>query len=342
MGGERPLGIGLVGTGGWATSFWQEAQRAPEVLLVAGWDPDAERLSQFADSYGCEMAPTFEGLLANPRVEAVAIFTPNNFHRAPAEAAAAAGKHVFTEKPIANTIPDAAAMIRACQRAGVTLMVGHSARYRGPARALKSLLEEGRLGQVVMAEANISHSGGRRLTEAEWRWHREEAPGGPLMQLSVHAFDTLHYLFGPTRRATALSTSSLSPSQIEDVFLALLEFESGLLAYVGTNYLCPPVNYVRIYGVAGNVHSEGPKVTFLKAAGDWDSHPEGVPVREISAPAAEMAELARAARAHGHPETGGKEGLLALGVAWACLLSAEQGCAVEVRQALGEATALAT
>jgi predicted dehydrogenase len=207
--------------------------------VITCWNRTTERAEKFAQRFGGEVSPTLEALIDHPRVEAVLNFAANNFHRYPAELAAEARKHVFTDKPIANTMHDAAAMIRCCEQAGVTLMVGHSSRYAGTARTLKSLLHSDRFGQLAMAEANVSHSGGTRLTAERWRWHKEEAPGGPLMQLSIHMFDTMHYLFGPTHRVSAISDASLLPSEIEDVFLALLEFESGLLAYVGTNYLSP-------------------------------------------------------------------------------------------------------
>jgi predicted dehydrogenase len=202
---------------------------------------------------------------------------------------------------------------------------------------LKSIVDSGRLGQLAMVEANHSHSGGTRVTEKEWRWHRDQAPGGPLMQLAVHDFDTLHYLFGPVRRVTALSTSKLVESEIEDVFLSLLEFESGLLAYVGTSYVSPPSNFTRIYGAGGNAYLEGGQITLVKVTGPWNTERETITPSEIKATAVEMTEFARAVRTGTPPETSGREGLLALGVVWACLMSAEQDCAVEVKKALGEA-----
>ena len=342
MGADKPLGVGVVGTGGWARSFWADAHTCPEVELVACWNRTTERAEKFAEQFGCEVSPTLEELAEHPRVEAIANFAANNFHRRPTELAAAAEKHVFTDKPIANTVEDAAAMIRCCKEAGVTLMVGHSSRYFGPPRALKSLLESGRLGLLAMAEGNISHSGGTRLTADRWRWHREEAPGGPLMQLSIHMFDTMHYLFGPTRRVTALSNSSFLPSEIEDVVLTLLEFESGLLAYVGTNYLSAGASFLRIYGRDASAYSEAGKIVLAGANKDepWLTDREELPVQDINAQAAEMTEFARAVRAGRPPETGGREGLLALGVVWACLMSAEQERPVEVREALGEAASL--
>ncbi len=342
MGADRPLGVGVVGTGGWARAFWEEAQSCPDVELVACWNRTAERAEKFAEQFGCEVSPAVEALVEHPRVEAIANFAANNFHRPPTELAAAAKKHVFTDKPIANAVEDAAAMMRCCEEAGVTLMVGHSSRYFGAPRALKSLLDSGRLGQIAMAEGNISHSGGTRLTAERWRWHREQAPGGPLMQLSIHMFDTMHYLFGPTCRVTALSNSLLLPSEIEDVVLALLEFDSGLLAYVGTNYLSPSASFLRIYGRGASAYSEEAKIVVAAAKKDepWITEREEVSIQKINAAAAEMTEFARAVRSGTPPETGGREGLLALGVVWACLISAEQGRPVVVREALGEAASL--
>jgi len=341
MNTRKPIGIGIIGTGGWAREFWSGAQKAPEVRLVACWNRTRERAKQFAEKYGGEVAPSLEALLEDPEVEAVANFTANNYHCEPTLKAAAAGKHVLVDKPIANTIEESAEMIRACRKAGVVLMVGHSSRYGGSARALKSLLDSGRLGQLAMVEAHTSHSGGARLSEDRWRWHWDEAPGGPLMQLSIHAFDTLHCLFGPTRRVTALSKRDLLPSEIEDVFLALLEFESGLLGYVGTNYLCPPANFTRVYGRGGNAYGERSKLVFWKPKDDWSVEPEEIPLSEINPHAAEMSEFARAIRSGTEPETGGKEGLLALGVVWACIKSAEENRTIEVREVLGDAAALA-
>lgn len=336
----RPVGIGVVGTGGWARSFWAEARYSRAVRLVACWNRTPERAKQFAEAYGAQATSSLQELIEHPEVEAIANFAANTFRVEPTELAAAAGKHVFVDKPIANTIAEAAAMIRACRKAGVTLMVGHSTRYRGEARALKQLLDSGRLGQLVMAEANISHSGGTRLTEDKWRWHWEEAPGGPLMQLSIHAFDTLHYFFGPTKRVTALSTRDLQPSEIEDVFLTLLEFESGLLAYVGTNYVAPPAHFVRIYGRNENVYAERGRLTHVIPTDPWTTRTEEAEYPPINAPAAEMDEFARAIRTGTEPETGGKEALLALAVVWACIESARQGRTVEIREVLGDAAEL--
>lgn len=337
---KQPIGIGVVGTGGWARAFWSDGQDSPDVKLVACWNRTQEKAQKFAEQYGGEVAPSLEALLDNPKVEAIANFASNNYHCAPTRLAAAAGKHVFVDKPIANTFAESVEMIEACEQAGVTLMVGHSTRYQGANRRIKQFLETGELGMLAMVEANVSHSGGTRLSEDSWRWHWEEAPGGPLMQLSIHAYDTLHYFFGPTRRVTALSTRDLLPSEIEDVFLTLLEFESGLLAYVGTNYVAPAVGFTRIYGQKGNLYSERGKLTHIQPIDPWTSEPVEVNVPKTNAHAAELSEFARAIRTGTPPETDGRGGLLALGVVWAALQSAQHNRPVEVREAMGEAARL--
>lgn len=328
------MGVGVVGTGGFCTRFWSEAQSSADVRVVSCWDPNAERAQQFADTFRCRSTSDLDSLACDPEVHAVAIFSPNGHHRAPAEAAAAAGKHVYVEKPIANTIEDAAAMVEACRRNRVALMVGHSLRYRGMSRAVKALLDQGALGQVAMAEINMSYNNGRWLKDDDWRWRRKETPGGPLMLLSVHSFDTLHYLFGPPHRVTSLSNSSLLPSEIEDVFLSLIEFDSGMLAYAGTNYIAPWTDYLRVYGSGGIIRAEGDKVTYVKLEGKWEVSETAVYCPELPMYLTEIAESARAIRKGGAPETSGAEGLMALAVVHACLESAEEGRAVEIRDVL--------
>ena len=220
-------------------------------------------------------------------------------------------------------------MLRACDAAGVQLMVGHSTRYHATNRAIKQLLDSGQIGEVVLAEGNLSHSGGTTLLPNDWRWYWEEAPGGPLMQLSVHVIDTLHYFFGPTKRVTAFAKSDLTASEIEDVFLTLLEFESGLLAYVGTNYVSPWMEFLHIYGRSGILRLADKRLNVsLQQEGGMESRE--VPTPESNAFTEEMKEFVRAIRTGTPPETDGRAGLLALDVVWAAIQSAQWNRPVEV------------
>ncbi len=340
----KPVGIGVVGPGGWADSFYRQALPCPDVNLVSCWHRRDEAAQKFAAQYGCRVAQSLDALIADPEVDAIAIFSTNNAHRQPTEAAAAAGKHVWTEKPIANTMEDAVAMLRACNKAGVTLMVGHSERYQPAQRAIKSVLDSGRLGKIALAEGHMSHSGGTSFAPDHWRSRRSEVPGGPLMQLAVHSIDTMHCFFGPTRSVMARSSSSLTASEIEDVFVTLLEFESGLLATVTTTYVSPPCDYFRIYGMGGNLFWEDRTIGALRLVtipnDPWVLETEVIPLPEINPYAAEMTEFARAIRTATPPETSGKEGIRALAVVLGAIRSAEEGRPVQVSEIFGDAAEL--
>jgi len=99
---------------------------------------------------------SYEEMLALDDLDGVILTTPNSAHRPGAEAAAAAGKHVFVEKPVSNTIADGRAMIEACAQANVVLAVGHSCRRHGALRHLKKMMDEGELGRVSLVEGGVS------------------------------------------------------------------------------------------------------------------------------------------------------------------------------------------
>jgi hypothetical protein len=130
----------------------------------------------FAARVGCEAAPSFAAAVEDQRVKAVLLATPNAGHAEQGAAAAALGKHVFVEKPIADTLADGRALRAACLEAGVALLVGHDLRRLGAARAAKALVDEGALGTVVLAELNFSLTG--TLKPESWRYRRETCLAG--------------------------------------------------------------------------------------------------------------------------------------------------------------------
>ena len=100
--------------------------------------------------------------------------------------AARAGKHVYTEKPIADTLVDGIKLAALGERYGVRIMVGHSARLLAGTRLMKKAIDSGELGRVVFMEGNFSNERALELTPQTWRWYKAKAPGGPLSQLGDH------------------------------------------------------------------------------------------------------------------------------------------------------------
>jgi predicted dehydrogenase len=315
-------GIAIVGTGMWAPRLAAAAQRAG-LELVTCFSRDERKRGEFAERFGCEPAAGFEDAIGRPGVEGVVLVTPNDVHEEQALACAERGRHVFVEKPIADTVEAGERMRAACAEAGVTLMVGHAFRRLGAARRVRQLLDEGALGRVVMAEANMSLPG--VLKPEAWRAHRERNPGGPIMQLGIHHLDTLAYWLGPVRRASGRFAHVETPADIDDVGVVTLEFESGALGSLTGSYVSPKTLSLRLLGTEAVLDyrtdfSVWPDARALDGVTTITVAGERVSFEARDMLAEELAEFGRCIRGEAEPETGADEGIAALAV---------------VRQALG-------
>jgi predicted dehydrogenase len=231
---------------------------------------------------------------------------------------AARGRHVFVEKPIADSVEAGKRIRDACRQAGVVLMVGHAFRRLGAARRARAVIDEGRLGEPVLAEANFSLPG--RLPAHAWRAQRARNPGGPLMQLGIHHVDTLAYLLGPVARATGRFTRVHSDAEIDVVGVATLEFASGALGVLTGSYVSPHTFSLRVLGTAGVLDYRADLAAVWPDAERVDDvttlavDGEAVPFAPRDMLAEELAEFAAAIRGQAEVETGADEGIAALRV----------------------------
>jgi predicted dehydrogenase len=332
-----PLGVALIGTGMWAGHVAGAVARTPAIELVTCFSRDPGRREAFAAEAGCEAAPSFEAAIEDPRVEAVLLVTPNFTHAEQAAACAERGKHVFVEKPIADTLEDGRAILSACEEAGVALLVGHDLRRLGAARAVKRLLGEGALGRVVHAELNFSLIGTPK--PGSWRFRRETCPGGPLLQLGVHHADTLLSWLGPAVRVHGSFARLVTEAEIDDVGVALVELESGARATIASSYVSPKTYSARLLGTEGVLDyavdaSVWPRAELLDSVTTLrlttaDGTGE-VPFEHRDVLVEELEELARCARGEAEPETGAAEALAALAVVLGAVESAATGAPVSL------------
>lgn len=309
-------GVAIVGTGMWAPRLAEAASRA-DLELVTCFSRDEARRHEFAERSGCEAAVTIEEAIAHPAVEGVLLVTPNDVHEEQAVACAERGRHVFVEKPIADSLDAAERMRRACVDAGVTLMVGHAFRRLGAVRRVKELIDEGALGRVVLAEANMSLPGSFR-PEA-WRAQRDRNRGGPIMQLGIHHVDTLAYWLGPVRRASGRFAHLHTQAEIDDVGVVTLEFESGTLAIVTGSYVSPKTLTLRLFGSEAVLEvrtdfSVWPDAQALDGVTTVTLDGAPVAFEERDMLAEELAEFGRCMHGDATPETGAEEGIAALSV----------------------------
>jgi UDP-N-acetyl-2-amino-2-deoxyglucuronate dehydrogenase len=307
-------GVAIVGTGMWAPRLADAAQRAG-LELVTCFSRDETRRGEFGERFGCKPASSLEQAIAHPAVEGVLLATPNDVHEEQALACAEQGRHVFVEKPIADSTSAGERMRAACADAGVTLMVGHAFRRLGAARRVKELLDEGALGRVVLAEGNMSLPGS--FAPEAWRAHRERNPGGPIMQLGIHHVDTLVYWLGPVKRSGGVFEHVHTGADIDDVGLLTLEFESGALAVVTGSYVSPKTFALRVLGTEAVLDyradfSVWPDARALDGATRLTLGGEPVDFEERDMLADELSEFGRCIRGEAEPETGADEGIAAL------------------------------
>ncbi|HYC43850.1 MAG TPA: Gfo/Idh/MocA family oxidoreductase [Burkholderiales bacterium] len=252
-----PVKVGIVGLGRWAQVLTRAASKSEKLQIVAGYSRSEEKRSAFQQETGVRAAPDLKTLLADPAITGVILTVPNEQHWPVAVEVAKARKHVYTEKPIANTLDDGL-RIEALQREyGVQVVVGHSARLLAGTRLMKQAIERGELGRVAFIEANFSNERALELTPKTWRWYKDKAPGGPLSQLAIHQFDALHYLGGEITEVCSMA-SKLSPvgAEVDDQSMTLMRFADGKVAYVGSCWTSPGVYAIRVFGSKALMHYE--------------------------------------------------------------------------------------
>ncbi|MEW5984572.1 MAG: Gfo/Idh/MocA family oxidoreductase [Acidobacteriota bacterium] len=262
---STPVEVGIIGLGRWARVLARAARKSDELAIVAAHSRSAETREAFTRDTGIPEVASLDEMLANPRIRGAILTVPNEQHLPVAARVAAAGRHVYTEKPIASTLEDGLAIAALEARHGITVTVGHSARLMGGIRQIHDAIDAGELGRVAFIEANFSNERALELTPQTWRWYKDRARGGPLSQLAIHQFDVLHYLGGEIVEASSMA-SKLSPvgAEVDDQSMTLLRFADGKIGYVGSCWTSPGIFALRVFGSKGLMHYE---IDF----GTWDT-----------------------------------------------------------------------
>jgi predicted dehydrogenase len=346
--------LAIVGLGRWARVLARAAKPSDKLQIIAGYSRTEEKRASFTKDTGIPTTSDLASLLANPEIKGVILTVPNEQHLPVAEAVARAGKQVYTEKPIANTLENGLRIEALQARYGVIIMVGHSARLLKGTRLIKQAIDSGEIGRVAFMEANFSNERALELNPSMWRWYRDKAPGGPLSQLATHQFDALHYLGGEIQEVSS-TASKLSPvgAEVDDQSMTVLRFADGKLGYVGSCWTSPGIYAIRVFGQKGLMHYEvdfsswdtPPKLhetstLYIQRGKDGYGKREQIPVPQGDMFRDELEMFAQACQSGRLGELTAHDGNVALAVVDAALKSIERkGAAVRLDEVLGEARA---
>jgi predicted dehydrogenase len=328
-----PLRVACIGMGWWSDVLADAIQRSGKLAIVSCYTRSDEKRKNFADKYRCRPAASYEAMLADPEIEAIINTTPNDVHLATTSAAAAAGKHVFLDKPIANTIADGRAITEACRKAGVVLALGYQRRRESQFRWIRQQIDAGLFGRLVNAEANISRDRLGKIDLTSWRYQAAGMPGGVMLQIGIHYIDVLEYLIGPVHAVRGQSARLVLPGDNPDVASLILEHKNGALSTLNASYASASEYYLmNIYGKDATAYYDLHNGLRLLKRGE--TAPVAVACAKNDTLVEELEEFAAAVRGQGQHEVGGEYATTSLAVVRAGILSAQQGRRVEVAEIL--------
>jgi UDP-N-acetyl-2-amino-2-deoxyglucuronate dehydrogenase len=268
--GRTRTRLAAVGLGRWARVMARAYAGSDVAELASCYTRNPERRAAFAAEFGCDQDESLDGLLARGDIDGIVVTAPNDQHAPIIEAAAAAGKHVYTEKPIAVELADVRRIRSAVTGSGIVFACGHSARRLAGLRAMKRLITGGEVGSVSMVEAVFGNERGLELKEGDWRADPAASPGGPLTQLGIHQIDNLQYLLGPARHAVAMGQAPRPGIANQLAVGVLLEFDTAL-GYLGCNWLSPGSFTIDLYGTKARLRYELDFTWWSKSA-QTDAH----------------------------------------------------------------------
>lgn len=251
------LGWGIIGLGRAADTLVAPAITAdPNSRLVHVVSRDADRGRSFADRHGAPSASTdYDAMLADPDVNVVAVTSPNALHPEHVFAAAKAGKHILSDKPLAPSAAEAQRMLDACAAAGVRIGLDFQTRHHTSFVEAKRVIDSGEIGEIVAIQVDASPG---RIPLGGWRADPSLAGLGAVNNIAVHIYDLLRFLTGSEVTEVSAMFDVGRAEELETMPFVLMRFASGALAFANGNQVTPmPLNDIVIHGTAGRIDGRG-------------------------------------------------------------------------------------
>jgi predicted dehydrogenase len=319
--------------GWWSDVLADAIQRSKKLKIVACFTRSEDKRKVFAAKYGCVPASSYDAILKDRSIEAIINTTPNDAHLETTRAAAEAGKHVFLDKPIANSVSQGRAIAEACRKAKVVLALGYQRRRESHFRWIRERIDAGEFGKLVNAEANISRDRLGKVDLNSWRYTAAGMPGGVMLQIGIHYSDVLEYLLGPVKAVSGRFAQLVLPGDNPDVASLVLEHESGALSTLNASYASASEYYLmNVYGKEATAYYDIHSGLRVLKRGGSSAIPVSCPKNDTFVE--ELEEFANAVRGEGVPEMGGEAASASLAVIRAGIVSAREGRRVEIAEIL--------
>lgn len=286
---NQAMNVAIIGCGNIAGPYAQDLPTYPEINLLGVADIDAARAQSFAEKHGTHAYPSVEVLLADPDVGLAINLTTQHAHKAVTTQCLEAGKHVWSEKPLAMTYEDAVGLVELARKRGLRLGCSPFTLMGEAEQTAWKMLREGQAGKVrlIYAEVNWGRIEG---------WHPEPYSfykAGPLFDVGVYPLAIITAIFGPARRVLAYgkvvhpdrTTLKGEPFRVEemDYIVASIELEGGQILRLTTDFYVSNMSTrqtgIEFHGDAGSLHLESWHLFNSKLLyAPFDKPPEEVPL----------------------------------------------------------------
>ncbi|MEM2105678.1 MAG: Gfo/Idh/MocA family oxidoreductase [Candidatus Bathyarchaeia archaeon] len=314
----RKIGVAVIGTGFWGRNHARVYKEMAETELLAVCDVDSERAKAAAKQFGVKPYTRTENMLKMSDIEAVSICTWSTSLAKEAMKAIKAGKHVLIEKPMATNIKQAKQLLEAAEKAKVHITVGFLMRFIPGMQHIKKAIKEKTIGELVCATA-------KRVSE----WPERIGDVGVVKDTAIHDIDVMRYLFGGEPIAVFAKTGSMKHKKFEDYAQIMLTFDGGRSAFIESNWLTP--YKTRILTVTGSAAIM--KLDYITQELTVESAKETVQPRLAwqEPLKLELQHFARCILGKEKPLITGVDGLKALEIAEAALMSSAKGKVIKLK-----------
>ena len=328
-----PVRVASLGMGWWSDVLADAAARTPEIEIVKCFTRSQDQRDAFAEKYKYEVVASYDEILSDDSIQGIIITTPNPTHLETTRRAAEAGKHVFLDKPIANTIADAREITRIAENCGIILSVGYQRRRESHFKWIRDRIAEGAFGKMVQAEANISRDREGKFDLTSWRYTAQGMPGGVMLQIGVHYVDVLETILGRVVRVSGMASQLILPGDNPDVAGLLMKHENGAVSTLNAGYASASEYYLmNIYGKEMTAYYD--LHNGLRTLKRYADEVVSVACEKNDTIAEELAEFAACIRGEATPSVDGQRATESLAVILAGITSVKEGRTVDVAEIL--------
>jgi predicted dehydrogenase len=276
------INCAIVGLGRWGRNLVEAARGQTNLKIIRAVETDIDHARGFCAEHHLGLTGNLQEVLDDPAIDAVLLVTPHSLHMDQVIVAAAAGKQIFCEKPLALHRDHAARMFGAARDAGVVLAVGHNRRFWPSMQALRQIVAGGELGTILHIEGHNSNEHSEKITGG-WRLSPEESPGGGLTGAGLHVLDAFISLLGPVRQVYARFNSRDPGPPPRDSSVLAIDFANGVTGTLATVRATPFYWRVHVFGTKGSAEVLGETTLVLRTSGNEPKNISYPPVNVLAA-----------------------------------------------------------